>query len=96
VRFNQNKNVYWKRKRKPFNRKELAGIVKETLSKVRDFSEKKVFVVIPDTTHSGPTALCMKDGATDSLKLQKAIEGQSIKIFLSSRPSGTIPNILPI
>ena len=48
------------KKGEPFSREELAGIVRETLTKVKDFSGKKVLVVIPDTTRSGPTALLFK------------------------------------
>jgi len=48
------------KKGEPFSREELAGIVREILTKVKDFSGKKVLVVIPDTTRSGPTALLFK------------------------------------
>ncbi|HOL21303.1 MAG TPA: lactate racemase domain-containing protein [bacterium] len=45
---------------KPFNSKELTGIIEEIISKVKDFSGKKVLVVIPDTTRSGPTDIIFK------------------------------------
>ncbi len=46
--------------KRPFTNEELKNICKESLSGVKDFSGKKVLVVIPDTTRSGPTALIFR------------------------------------
>ncbi|MBN1445309.1 MAG: DUF2088 domain-containing protein [Candidatus Omnitrophica bacterium] len=45
---------------KPFTEEELKDICGESLTAIKDFSGKKVLVIIPDTTRSGPTDLLFR------------------------------------
>ncbi|MCM8761924.1 MAG: lactate racemase domain-containing protein [Candidatus Omnitrophica bacterium] len=47
-------------KTEPIYSEQLYEIIKEVLSGIKDFSGKKVLVVIPDTTRSGPTDIIFK------------------------------------
>lgn len=47
-------------KERPINLEELSAVIEDILSTIKNFSGKKVLIVIPDTTRSGPTNIIFR------------------------------------
>lgn len=67
---------------KTFTEREIEDICRQGLG-IKDFSGKKVLVVIPDTTRSGPTALLFK---TIHHSLQSSVKKVDFLIALGTHP----------